>query len=89
LYVSRATDAKAKPLSDEVAPDAAEARPRRRELHCQWREELRPTGMKEAGEDVMRRRRENCAVVGPTIEDSAGSQTPQFKYGVLEWSQLN
>jgi hypothetical protein len=28
-------------------------------------------------------------VVGPTVEDGAGSETPQFKYGVLEWSQLN
>jgi hypothetical protein len=46
--------------SDEVAPDA-EARARRRELHCRRREELRPMGMKQAGEDVMKGRRENCA----------------------------
>jgi hypothetical protein len=34
---------------------------RGRELHCRRREELRPTDMKEADEDVVQERRENCA----------------------------
>jgi hypothetical protein len=52
---------KAKPPSDEVARDAVEARARQCELHSRQREELRPTGMKEAGEDVVQGRREKCA----------------------------
>jgi hypothetical protein len=27
--------------------------------------------------------------VGPIVEDGAGSQTPQFEYGVLELNQLH
>jgi hypothetical protein len=44
---------------------------------------------KEAGEEVGQgRRRNRVCQVGPTVEFGAASQTPQFDFGVLEWSEL-